>query len=194
MSFRSLSQKSIILRLSSLKLKKLPRVFAFNLAQLQTIAADVREIEKGFRDIENELPNHDPPSSPEDRFYIVMRSFIDLNLKHLKSLQKMESDMKASFDQTIEYFGEDPKLATPETFFGTFSQFFNLYAKAKRDNLKIPELKVEIMKTQQSAVLKHQESTIMDGPERKGVMDELFESMKTGDAFKNNKRRAPTQS
>ena len=165
-------------------------VIDINVAQLSTIAADVREIDKGFRDIENELPNHDPPTNQEDRFYIVMRSFIDLNIKHLKALQKMENDMKTSFEQATEFFGEDPKIATPESFFGTFSQFINLYQKAKRDNEKIPELKVQVLKTQQSSVLKTQNSSIMDGPDRKGVMDELFESMKTGDAFKTNKRRS----
>ena len=119
-----------------------------------------------------------------------MRSFIDLNIKHIKSLQKSESDMKSSFEQAVEFFGEDAKLATPESFFGTFSQFINLYQKAKRDNEKIPELKVQVIKSQKSNLIQTQNSTIMDGPERKGVMDELFESMKSGDAFKNNKRRS----
>ena len=159
---------------------------------MQTIAADVREIDKGFRDVENELPNHDPPINNEDRFYIVMRSFIDLNIKHIIGLQKMESDMKSAFELMVEFFGEDVKLATPESFFGVFSQFINLYAKAKRDNEKIPEFKVVVNKNliiDKNATMKKQGSTIMDGPERKGVMDELFESMKSGDAFKTTQKR-----
>ena len=67
-----------------------------------------------------------------------------------------------------------------------------MYAKAKRDNEKIPEFKVIVNKNilvDKNATMKKQGSTIMDGPERQGVMDELFESMKSGDAFKTTQKR-----
>jgi hypothetical protein len=119
--------------------------------------------------------------------------------------------MDTRFKECVEFYGEDVKSATPESFLGIFKSFFTNFANARKDNeaeagskrkneerIKKEAAKA-IEKEAQKAVdeariveRKQSEEGILDNGDRKGVMDDLISSLKTGDAFRGKtRRRAP---
>ncbi|KAI9142770.1 formin homology 2 domain-containing protein [Paraphysoderma sedebokerense] len=166
---------------------------------LPAVNQELKELQTGLSFLENELQYHLTPESPEDRFYTVIKAFLDINLPLFNDLNNSKTEMENLFLQVVELFGEDPKSAQPETFFNIFKQFIASLAKARKENERQNELAKKAEERAREAEARKAKlgaaplmPSLTDGQERRGVMDDLLSSLKTGDAFK--KRREQIQS
>jgi hypothetical protein len=53
--------------------------------------------------------------------------------------------MESSFRSCVEFFGEEPKTATPESFFTIFSSFLKNFDKARKENEKEAEMQKKVI-------------------------------------------------
>ncbi|KAJ3031043.1 Diaphanous [Rhizophlyctis rosea] len=167
---------------------------------LPAITAEVAELNRGFTDMEKELK---VPASgvKNDKLHETVKAFIDSNESTLDTLKQQKEEMEKEFKAVVEYFGEDVKSATPEVFLGTFAAFVRNLERARKDNERDAEAarKAEerAAKEAEKAKLKEKPPPSLLDADRKGVVDDLISSLKTGEAFrgktKNRQRNSVVQ-
>ncbi|KAJ3316974.1 hypothetical protein HDU76_001433 [Blyttiomyces sp. JEL0837] len=162
------------------------------LVSLPQINQEIAELTKGYRQIESETQWHENNKTlPGDRFAVVMKEFIKTHQSAFTELQAKKSEMDTAFKTTVEFFGEDPKTATPEGFFSIFWKFVADLDRARKENEKEAEASRKATEkkggpTEPPPVPKRpprQNNDIL-GSERKGVMDDLISSIKTGEMYR----------
>ncbi|XP_052827265.1 formin-like protein 2 [Octopus bimaculoides] len=87
------------------------------LVSLENIMTDVHELEKGMEISKKEYQTRKERDAP-----IVLRDFLGSSEEKLKKLITDVKTAKAAYHQVVEYFGENPRVVSPTTF---FSQFVN---------------------------------------------------------------------
>ncbi|KAI8801981.1 formin homology 2 domain-containing protein [Cladochytrium replicatum] len=160
---------------------------------LTALMQEVNDIMNTLKNLEEELKLHEQ-HPPEDRFYEELKRFLERSQKSLSELKEMRELMENGFKSAVEFFGDDLKSATPESFFSQFWNFTQNLEKARKDNEKDAEAarKAEERAAKVAEKGKDKEITKQSDilqSDRKGVMDDLISQLKTGDAFKNNKNR-----
>ncbi|KAJ3174768.1 Dishevelled associated activator of morphogenesis 2 [Geranomyces variabilis] len=73
-------------------------------------------------------------SSSPDLFRESMGAFYELADKAYKSAQERFTTTEKRYEAAVVLYGEDPKITTPEEFFGVFWQFVQGFAAARADN------------------------------------------------------------
>ncbi|KAJ3386405.1 Dishevelled associated activator of morphogenesis 2 [Lobulomyces angularis] len=168
---------------------------------LITISQEVAELEKGLERLKLEVEQQSLIKGCET-FCKVFREFLECNLIFFEDLKKNKLEMELNFKFIVNFFGEDLKLSTPESFFGIFNTYVMGFEKAKKDiekdaeaqkkllekELRIQEKEKEKEKNEEilkkTRDLEKEKSQNLLQEDRKGVMDDLINSLKTGDAFK----------
>jgi hypothetical protein len=172
---------------------------------MQQINQEFTDLSRGFKALEVELGLHENCAvrGLSDRFADTLKTFIQQNQPVLKRLQAEKSDMEAVFKSVVEFFAEDPRTATPETFFSVFTKFLQDLDKARRDNVKDDDAVGKITEKTRSALvhaaatkesvqaakrvarqLGTQEIIGTQAAARKGVMDDLISQVKNGDIYR----------
>uniref|UniRef100_A0A8C6IGY4 Delphilin n=1 Tax=Mus spicilegus TaxID=10103 RepID=A0A8C6IGY4_MUSSI len=72
------------------------------------------------------------PSS-EDRFAVVMASFLETAQPALRALDGLQREAMEELGKALAFFGEDSKATTSEAFFGIFSEFMSKFERALSD-------------------------------------------------------------
>ena len=97
----------------------------------------LKDTEKEFSDLQYELLEvqkelswqraHPPKSTIEtDLFVPTMTGFVEATKAEFNALQALIVQMKLQYDETLQYFGEDPSdpgCPSTDEFFGIFSTF-----------------------------------------------------------------------
>jgi Formin Homology 2 Domain len=134
--------------------------------------------------VKEEIPRHREPDEENDKFYEVMKAFMNINLPLFTQLGAVKDTMLDSFAQSVDFFGEDP-ATTSEGFFGIFCQFIITFDRARKENLIEAEMQrkqEELQKLEKERAGKraHKQQKML-GTSKRGIMDELVSSLKAGD-------------
>ncbi|KAI8837101.1 formin homology 2 domain-containing protein [Chytridium lagenaria] len=177
---------------------------------LAQVNQDIAELVKGFRDLESEIKIQEQGQrQPNDRFIEVFSAFVQQFREPFLDVQGKKSDAETAFKSAVEFFGEDVKSATPESFFSVFWKFGCDLERARKDVEREAELQkkaagraekmksglgvakstsVEVLSSEpQEASLnskKFSRSQDILNSERKGVIDDLISSLKTGEMYR----------
>ncbi|XP_021042585.1 delphilin isoform X2 [Mus pahari] len=71
--------------------------------------------------------------SHEDRFAVVMASFLETAQPALRALDGLQREAMEELGKALAFFGEDSKATTSEAFFGIFSEFMSKFERALSD-------------------------------------------------------------
>ena len=132
---------------------------------------------------ENKVPTGDMNA----KFIEVMDGFESETRKMYDRMDKEFKVANDKFEQAAEHFGEDPKTATPEEFFGFFFKFCREYIVANNDN-EAAIVKVAADQKREAAKKiddeKRKNNRTSKPPEtKKDGLDDLISSIRTGKAF-----------
>ena len=61
---------------------------------------------------------------------VVLKEFLDNTQGELDVIRTDHKAAKEAYDKSVEFFGENVKQTSPQTFFGTFVRFTVAYKKA----------------------------------------------------------------
>ncbi|KAM9261257.1 LOW QUALITY PROTEIN: delphilin [Cariama cristata] len=111
--------------------KDLPTVPLAAKVNQRTLTADLKDLHTTVSDIQ--MACHNMPASAEDRFAIVMTSFLESAQPAMRSLDDLQHKAMEEFSKVLSFFGEDSKMTTSEAFFGIFAEFMSKFERALSD-------------------------------------------------------------
>ena len=151
----------------------------------QTIQNEYDDLRKNWDQLIKDMDLFVHPKDREDTFYVVMKSFLDVNRAGFLELEGFKQEAEDALKELFQHFGQDLK-AQPEEFFGMFVTFINNFEKARKENER------EVENARRADELAKAETKKKDGrrtedlfadSNRRGVMDSLISSLKTGDVM-----------
>ncbi|XP_033373899.1 delphilin [Parus major] len=111
--------------------KDLPTVPLAAKVNQRTLTAELKELHSTVGDIQKAC--HSMPPTAEDRFAIVMSSFLESAQPAMRSLDELQHKAMEEFSKVLSFFGEDSKMTTSEAFFGIFAEFMSKFERALSD-------------------------------------------------------------
>uniref|UniRef100_A0A8C5UGG4 Grid2 interacting protein n=1 Tax=Malurus cyaneus samueli TaxID=2593467 RepID=A0A8C5UGG4_9PASS len=105
--------------------KDLPTVPLAAKVNQRTLTADLKDLHTTVSDIQ--MACHNMPATAEDRFAIVMTSFLESAQPAMRSLDDLQHKAMDEFSKVLSFFGEDSKMTTSEAFFGIFAEFMSKF-------------------------------------------------------------------
>ncbi|NXC09007.1 GRD2I protein, partial [Orthonyx spaldingii] len=111
--------------------KDLPTVPLAAKVNQRTLTADLKDLHSTVSDIQKAC--HTMPATAEDRFAIVMTSFLESAQPAMRSLDDLQHKAMEEFSKVLSFFGEDSKMTTSEAFFGIFAEFMSKFERALSD-------------------------------------------------------------
>uniref|UniRef100_A0A8C6ZLE6 Grid2 interacting protein n=1 Tax=Nothoprocta perdicaria TaxID=30464 RepID=A0A8C6ZLE6_NOTPE len=111
--------------------KDLPTVPLAAKVNQRTLTADLNDLHATVGDIQMACRNM--PATAEDRFAIVMTSFLESAQPAMRSLDDLQHKAMEDFSKVLSFFGEDSKVTTSEAFFGIFAEFMSKFERALSD-------------------------------------------------------------
>ncbi|XP_061849370.1 delphilin isoform X1 [Colius striatus] len=111
--------------------KDLPTVPLAAKVNQRTLTADLKDLHTTVSDIQ--MACHSMPATAEDRFAIVMSSFLESAQPAMRSLDDLQHKAMEEFSKVLSFFGEDSKMTTSEAFFGIFAEFMSKFERALSD-------------------------------------------------------------
>uniref|UniRef100_A0A8C0GYS7 Grid2 interacting protein n=1 Tax=Chelonoidis abingdonii TaxID=106734 RepID=A0A8C0GYS7_CHEAB len=111
--------------------KDLPTVPLAAKVNQRTLTADLNDLHTTISEIETAC--HSMPAAEEDKFAIVMNSFLESAHPTIKSLDDLQHKAMEEFSKVLSFFGEDSKVTTSESFFGIFAEFMSKFERALSD-------------------------------------------------------------
>uniref|UniRef100_A0A8C5LJM7 Delphilin n=1 Tax=Jaculus jaculus TaxID=51337 RepID=A0A8C5LJM7_JACJA len=89
----------------------------------RALTGDLADLHGTVSEIQVACQNMSPSS--EDRFALVMASFLETAQPVLRALDGLQREAMEELDKALAFFGEDSKATTSEAFFGIFAEFIN---------------------------------------------------------------------
>ncbi|KAJ3008172.1 hypothetical protein HKX48_008726 [Thoreauomyces humboldtii] len=178
-----------------------------NLTQLKSLldTMDKQEAKKPGEEATKRLSSASELSTSTDPFRESMGQFYELADKVYKSASERFQITEKSYEAAVVLYGEDPKITTPEEFFGVFWQFVQGFALAKLDNERAIQKVIEAEKKEKEKQdredrRRKKRETIKEpskssggggnaaGGEHhdQGGLDDLISAIRTGKAFGSN--------
>ncbi|NWU07030.1 GRD2I protein, partial [Cephalopterus ornatus] len=111
--------------------KDLPTVPLAAKVNQRTLTADLKDLHTTVSDIQ--MACHNMPATAEDRFAIVMTSFLESAQPAMRSLDDLQHKAMEEYSKVLSFFGEDSKMTTSEAFFGIFAEFMSKFERALSD-------------------------------------------------------------
>ncbi|KAI8596509.1 hypothetical protein EDD21DRAFT_388055 [Dissophora ornata] len=181
---------------------------------LPELLSDFNLIKTKLKEIKVELSTHYPDGlkiCPDDRFYEVMKPFIEGAEKKFSRAETAMVEMDSLYKDCVKFFGEEPAIIKPDEFFGIFKTFTSSFEKARDDNRKQRERDTQREKAKQAARQRQEQiaakrnrlqvpdiigegstSDADGGSDDKGMMDSLLETLRNGgdnEASRRDRRR-----
>nr|QAT94453.1 diaphonous [Bradybaena similaris] len=175
---------------------------------VESIQKNITSMGRQLKDLELDLRNLGKSADPNDKFGDVMKSFLKEAQSQHELLSAMYKKLENLYDNTAKYLAFDSKKYTMEEFFGDIKAFKNGLERALRDNAKVREFQEKNRRALEAREKSDKErrekklcqAAILDmttDETQEGVMDSLFEILKTGSAFtvtrekRDGRRRTP---
>ncbi|XP_025045801.2 delphilin isoform X1 [Pelodiscus sinensis] len=111
--------------------KDLPTVPLAAKVNQRTLTADLHDLRTTLSEIETACRHM--PAAEEDRFAVVMNSFLESAHPTVQSLDDLQHKAMEEFGKVLSFFGEDSKVTTSESFFGIFAEFMSKFERALGD-------------------------------------------------------------
>jgi diaphanous 2 len=160
-------------------------------------------MDSDLKNLETDLKTSKVPQSPDDKFYEVMSTFAVEAREQCDILFQMFNKIESLYTDLAEYFAFDKSKYTVEEFLGDIKTFKDQFQQAYKDNIKIRETEEKIRRAKEAKLKAEQEKAErlarkkalvdMNAGDDTGVMDNLLEALKTGQAFHrpDQKRKRP---
>lgn len=168
------------------------------------LSKQLRGMKKSLTNLKKELEFHKNPESIDDRFGTEMNAFLEYANDEYEKLEATYTNMGKCVAEIITFYGEDPKKTNAEEFFSDIVTFCNDFETARVENAKMKEAKKreekqkelkEKEKRRKEQKEKERKDFIIDQQgEGEGVLDDLMDALKTGQAYnRDNRRQKPRQ-
>jgi len=158
-------------------------------------AADLSKLTGEVNLINGELDKCDP----SDKFKHKLGPFYDKASVQVERIKKQLDELQDEAKEVISFFGENPSSTDFQAFTGNVQRFLQSYDKAKKDNERIRQqaekaAKAEERKKQMAAKAgAGKPPAAAGGGGGEGVIDDLIQNMRTGQAFTKPQRGPPQQ-
>lgn len=176
------------------------------------VTAEYQSIEQELSKLESELKEHFPlpdnsGSAEEgeglkelDKFAIEMHQFYKESSTEFKRIQMLSKKMEESYDQTVRFYGEDPKKMPPDEFFGIFKEFTTNWEKCSADSRE-HRLRQERLEKQKKRELERRKRAYSnagkakgaDGEDDKAILHSLLDKLKKDTLDVKARRRSQRQ-
>lgn len=181
------------------------------IASRAEITSEYQSIEQGLSKLESELKDHFPlpekdPEEQEDglkevdTFAVEMHRFYKEALSEFKRICMISKKMEESYEQTVRFYGEDPKKMPPDEFFGIFKEFSVSWEKCSADykehRLKQERLEKQKKKEQERRKRANSNATKPKGTEDDGdkaILYSLLDKLKKDTLDVKTRRRSQRQ-
>ncbi|ORX81591.1 FH2-domain-containing protein [Anaeromyces robustus] len=159
----------------------------------KAIDQEIADLECGMINLQKEL-NIQDDSTEYIQYRNALSEFLHETEPVFDELIALRSEMRETFKNTVEYFGEDIKTITSEGFFSIFWTFLKELDKADKENKKEEERANKLKTMYKKPETNNNENKekvnvpkiVLEGEdaEKRGLMDNLISSLKNGDVFK----------
>lgn len=129
-------------------------------------------------------------TKPSEKFKGLMQDFYKTAETSYNGLESLFKNSEKDYDKACILYAEDPKIITPEEFFGFFSKFVSTFITARQENVAAVAKEVQDKKREEAKKVannKLQEKKIarqsMATGAALGGLDDLISAIKTGQAF-----------
>jgi len=147
---------------------------------MQMLQGDLGKL-KGDLNLVDREKNHEGHNLPGDKFKQAMCSFYDEANKQVTELEELFKKAEENFKATCQFYCEDPKQDSQQ-FFDSINKFLLNFDKARKDNQRKKAAAEKAAKAAAAPKPAPKAGAGAAGGE-KGVLDNLIEGMKTGEAF-----------
>ncbi|KAM6157328.1 delphilin isoform 2-T2 [Erethizon dorsatum] len=97
----------------------------------RVLTGDLADLHGTISEIQAACQSMSPSS--EDRFAVVMASFLETAQPALRALDGLQREAMEELGKALAFFGEDSKATTSEAFFGIFAEFMSKFERALSD-------------------------------------------------------------
>ncbi|XP_041605677.1 delphilin isoform X1 [Vulpes lagopus] len=97
----------------------------------RALTSDLADLHGTISEIQDACQSMSPSS--EDKFAVVMTSFLDTAQPVLRALDGLQHEAMEELGRALAFFGEDSKATTSEAFFGIFAEFMSKFERALSD-------------------------------------------------------------
>ncbi|PRP73182.1 actin binding protein [Planoprotostelium fungivorum] len=175
----------------------LPAVEPASRISLQTVQSDVAGLAKDFATTQASLETF----PPTEKITQILTPFINKVKGDIETMQTSLATMEEKYKEACTFYGEDPKSVQPDEFFTMFGQFNGSIQDAIKANAQAivnaeKNRRRDEAKAKRDAELAAKKKAGVPalgggGPDgQDNVVDELFNTLKGGNVFK-NRRAAP---
>lgn len=182
--------------------KDLSHVEAASKVSLPTLQSEVATLKKDFTQVQSSVESIQQ-TDDQDTFKVKFSEFVSNASVDIEHISQSADQIDAEFKALATLFGEDPKI-DPTEFFQMFLKFIDHYDKAAKDNEASSLQAEKIAKREAAKKLKEEEDAkkkkLAEERKQKGeeaipeaVVDDLLNTIASGDAFKNRRRAGPRQ-
>ncbi|KAL4827051.1 hypothetical protein H8958_015716 [Nasalis larvatus] len=97
----------------------------------RALTSDLADLHGTISEIQDACESISPSS--EDKFAVVMSSFLETAQPALRALDGLQREAMEELGKALAFFGEDSKATTSEAFFGIFAEFMSKFERALSD-------------------------------------------------------------
>ncbi|XP_027467201.1 delphilin [Zalophus californianus] len=97
----------------------------------RALTSDLADLHGTISEIQAACQSMSPSS--EDKFAVVMTSFLETAQPVLRALDGLQREAMEELGRALAFFGEDSKATTSEAFFGIFAEFMSKFERALSD-------------------------------------------------------------
>ncbi|KAM7140489.1 delphilin isoform 9-T9 [Molossus nigricans] len=97
----------------------------------RALSSDLDDLHGTVSEIQDACHSMSPSS--EDKFAVVMTSFLETAQPVLRALDGLQREAMEELGKALAFFGEDSKATTSEAFFGIFAEFMSKFERALSD-------------------------------------------------------------
>lgn len=97
----------------------------------RALTSDLADLHGTISEIQTACQSMSPSS--EDKFAMVMTSFLEMAQPVLRALDGLQREAMEELGKALAFFGEDSKATTSEAFFGIFAEFMSKFERALSD-------------------------------------------------------------
>ncbi|XP_024105778.2 delphilin isoform X1 [Pongo abelii] len=109
----------------------LPTVSLAAKVNQRALTSDLADLHGTISEIQDACQSISPSS--EDKFAVVMSSFLETAQPALRALDGLQREAMEELGKALAFFGEDSKATTSEAFFGIFAEFMSKFERALSD-------------------------------------------------------------
>ncbi|EGC36883.1 hypothetical protein DICPUDRAFT_150581 [Dictyostelium purpureum] len=173
--------------------KDLTHVEAASKVSLSVLAAEVATLRKEFVQVQKSIETLNS-GEEKDEFKTKFEDFCVQTSEDIDLITSASQQIETDYKELLAVFGEDSK-SEPNEFFGMFLKFMDQYDKSTKENEQLSIQAEKIAKREAAKKLKEEEDAkkkqMVEEGKQKGeenIVDDLLNTIASGDAFKNRRR------